>query len=71
MHNAAGHALVTRESHVTSRVSHALVTAPLPNPSRPGPVLKNFMAGPSSNRPLLDARVRDDLDLTFEQREAR
>ena len=33
--------------------------------------VKNFMAGPISNRPLAQCARRDDLDLTLEQGEAR
>jgi len=60
LRNALRNALVT-----------PLVTGPLPNPSQPSPVVKTFMAGPSSNRPSAQCARGDDLDMTLEQGEAR
>ena len=73
--NALVTPLVTRDRGHEGALRHALVTplvtGPLPNPSQPSPVVKTFMAGPSSNRPSAQCARGDDLDMTLEQGEAR
>jgi len=73
--NALVTPLVTRDRGRVGALRNALVTplvtGPLPNPSQPSPVVKTFMAGPSSNRPSAQCARRDDLDMTFDRGEAR